>query len=158
MHSFSGFTASVCPLRPESRGEIRLKSADPRDHPVIRANYLATEADRNTAVAAIRKSREICARDPIRSVIIDELAPGVDLDSDAEILEYVRNNASTIFHPVGTCRMGIDEKAVVDPELRVRGVEGLRVVDASIMPSITSGNTNAPVVAIAEKASDLIRA
>ncbi len=158
MHPFSGFTASICPLRPESRGEIRLRSADPSEPPVIRANYLATDKDCRTAVDAIRLSRSICRRDPLNGVIEEEFAPGAALQSDDEILKFVRQNASTVFHPVGTCRMGSDSESVVDPQLRVRHVDSLRVVDASIMPSITSGNTNAPVIAIAEKASDLIKA
>jgi len=156
MHPFSGFTVSVCPLRPESRGRLRLRSADASDPPLIQANYLATDRDRRTAVGAIEAARRICRHAPLDDVILDEITPGRSAVSYDALLEFVQNSASTIFHPVGTCRMGSDETAVVDPRLNVRGVEGLRVADASIMPSITSGNTNAPVVAIAEKASDLI--
>lgn len=158
MDPFSGFTASLCPLRPESRGCVRLASSDARRPPRIQANYLTTQTDRRSAIAALRVSRAICRESPLREAIESEHAPGRELQTDAELLDYVRHNASTIFHPVGTCRMGVDGSAVVDPSLRVVGVDGLRVADASIMPSITSGNTNAPVVAIAEKASDIIRA
>ncbi|MEM9529523.1 MAG: GMC family oxidoreductase N-terminal domain-containing protein [Pseudomonadota bacterium] len=157
MHPFSGFTASICPLRPESSGTIRLRSADPAAPPRIQPNYLSTPHDAATAVAAIRLSRQICRHEPLKSAIAEEFAPGADAKSDEEILAFIRNNASTVFHPVGTCRMGTGPDSVVDPRLCVHGVAGLRVVDASIMPDIPSGNTNAPVVAIAEKASDLIR-
>ena len=158
MHPFSGFTASLCPLRPESRGEIRLKSADPAAAPLIRANYLDTENDRRSAIEALKLSREICSHSPLNEVLIGEHAPGPATTTDEQLLNYVRQTAATIFHPVGTCRMGADADAVVDPQLRLKGIEGLRVVDASIMPEITSGNTNAPVVMIAEKASDMILA
>ena len=158
MDSFSGFTASLCPLRPESRGEIRLRSADPTAAPLIQPNYLDTENDRHSAIEALKLSREICSHGPLSEVIIEEHAPGPGAITDAQLLNYVRQTASTVFHPVGTCRMGADPDAVVDPQLRLKGIEGLRVVDASIMPEITSGNTNAPVVMIAEKASDMILA
>ena len=156
MHAFSGFTASLCPLRPESRGSIRLKSGDPSVAPAIHANYLATQQDQRCAVDAVRRSRDICNTPPLGDVILREIAPGAGSKSDEEILHFVRRNASTVFHPVGTCRMGTGEDSVVDPNLRVRGVDRLRIVDASIMPSIISGNTNAAVVAIAERASALI--
>jgi len=158
MHPFSGFTASICPVKPESRGRITLRSPDAKDAPLIAANYLASEKDRQTAIDGLKLSRAIAARSPLRDLIVREFAPGPDCQTEEDLLAYVRANASTIFHPVGTCRMGSDQNAVVDPRLRVRGVEGLRVADASIMPDITSGNTNAPTAAIAEKASDLIRA
>lgn len=156
MDKFSGFTASVCPLRPESRGQIRLRSNAPSAAPIIRANYLSTQNDRDLVVDALRLSRAICAEQPLKDTIVREHAPGINVSSDAELLNYVSKSASTIFHPVGTCRMGSDSGAVLDTRLRVNGIEGLRVADASIMPSIISGNTNAPVIAIAEKASDLI--
>lgn len=157
MDPFSGFTASLCPLQPESRGEIRLASSDPRHAPTIRANYLSTDTDRRVAIRAVQLSREICGEEPLRSAIEQEHAPGASAQTDAEILDYIQKRASTIFHPVGTCQMGVGDSAVVDPELKVVGVDDLRVVDASIMPRIPSGNTNAAVVAIAEKACDLIR-
>ena len=158
LHPFDAFTASVCHLRPESRGSVRLKSPDPRAHPAIAPNYLSTEGDRRVAAAAIRLTRRIVAQSPLAKYRPEEFKPGPKWQSDAELAEAAGAVASTIFHPVGTCRMGPDPASVVDPELRVRGVEGLRVVDASIMPTITSGNTNSPTVMIAEKAADLIKA
>ena len=145
-------------IRPESRGEIRLKSAEPAAAPLIRANDLDTENDRRTAIEALKLSREICGQSPLSEVIINEHAPGPKAVTDQQLLNHVRQTAATLFHPVGTCRMGADPDAVVDPQLRLKGVAGLRVVEASIMPEITSGNTNAPVVMIAEKASDMILA
>jgi len=158
MDPFSGFTVSLCPLRPESRGEIRLKSADPAAAPLIRANYLDTDNDRRTAIAILKLSRDICSHSPLSDIIIKEHAPGPEAVTDEQLLDHVRQTAATLFHPVGTCRMGADPAAVVDPQLRLNGIAGLRVVDASIMPEITSGNTNAAVVMIAEKASDMILA
>ncbi len=158
LHPFDAFTASVCHLRPESRGTVRLKSPDPRAHPAIAPNYLSTEGDRRVAAAAIRLTRRIVAQSPLAKYRPEEFKPGPQWQSDAELAEAAGHVASTIFHPVGTCRMGPDPASVVDPELRVRGIEGLRVVDASIMPTITSGNTNSPTVMIAEKAADLIKA
>jgi len=150
------FYGSVCHLRPESTGEITLKSADPFDQPVIRANYLSTELDRRTMREGVKTVRELFAQpafDPYRGA---EVAPGPDVQDDKAIDAFVAGAASTIFHPVGACRMGLDEDAVVDEELRVRGVQGLRVADASIMPRIVSSNTHAPTVMIAERAADLI--
>ena len=158
LHPFDAFTASVCHLRPESRGSVRLKSPDPRAHPAIAPNYLSTEGDRRVAAAAIRLTRRIVAQSPLAKYRPEEFKPGPQWQSDPELAEAAGAVASTIFHPVGTCRMGPDPASVVDPELRVRGIEGLRVVDASIMPTITSGNTNSPTVMIAEKAADLIKA
>ncbi|MDF2235786.1 GMC family oxidoreductase N-terminal domain-containing protein [Albimonas sp. CAU 1670] len=158
LHPFDAFTASVCHLRPESRGTVRLKSPDPRAHPAIAPNYLSTEGDRRVAAAAIRLTRSIVAQAPLAKYRPEEFKPGPQYQTDAELAEAAGHVASTIFHPVGTCRMGPDAASVVDPELRVRGVEGLRVVDASIMPTITSGNTNSPTVMIAEKAADMIKA
>ncbi|MEM7060745.1 MAG: choline dehydrogenase [Pseudomonadota bacterium] len=157
-HPFSAFTASVCQLRPESTGHIALKSNDPRQAPAIHMNYLATPNDRDTLVEGIRVSRKIARTDPLKSIITEEHAPGADVsdDSSEAILEWARNNATTIYHPTGTCKMGTDPLAVTDPRLRVHGVQGLRVADASIMPVITSGNTNAPTIMIGEKASDMI--
>ena len=160
LHPFPAFTASVCNLRPTSRGEVTLRSPDPLDPPVIRPGYLATEEDRRTAVAAIRLTRRICAAPALARWITGELRPGPQAQSPDELVRAAGEIGTTIFHPVGTCRMGPDgdAMAVVDPELRVRGVRGLRVADASIMPTITSGNTAAPVMMIAERASDLIGA
>jgi len=157
-HSFSAFTASVLQLRPESIGQLALKSASPDDHPAIHPNYLATRRDCETLVAGIKVAREICNIDPLKSLVTAEHSPGpqVGVNDDDAILDWARNTATTIYHPTGTCKMGQDPMAVVDEKLRVRGVDGLRVADASIMPVITSGNTNAPVIMIGEKASDLV--
>ncbi len=157
-HKFSAFTSSTCQLRPESRGHIELKSADMHVYPAIHPNYLATELDRWTTVEGIKISRRIMAAPPMAPLIKKEVLPGADVQSDDELLAAAREISQTIYHPVGTCKMGSDEAAVVDDELRVHGVAGLRVVDASIMPTITSGNTNAPTIMIAEKASDMILA
>ncbi len=157
LDNFSAFTSSVCQLRPESQGSIHIKSPDPEAYPAIRPNYLATSTDRRIAVEGLRLSRRIAQAAPLKDVVLDEREPGWDLKTDEELLEWIRNRATTIYHPVGTCKMGHDTKAVVDPRLRVQGVGGLRVVDASVMPSITSGNTNAPAIMIGEKAADIIR-
>ncbi len=149
---------SICQLRPESRGRISLASGDPCAAPKIEPNYLSAESDRHVMRTAVKKMREIFAAsafDPHRG---PELAPGPDVKTDAEIDAYVASTASTVFHPVGTCRMGIDEASVVDEELRVRGVQSLRVVDASVMPRLVSSNTHAPTVMIAERAADFILA
>lgn len=156
LHRFSAFTSSTCQLRPESRGHIALKSADPQDHPAIHPNYLATETDRRVTVAGMKMTRDIVAQEPLAPLIAQERVPGKKYASDDELLEAARNTSQTIYHPVGTCKMGSDAGAVVDHTLKVHGLEGLRVVDASIMPTVTSGNTNAPTIMIAEKASDLI--
>ena len=158
LHPFPAFTASVCNLRPESRGHIRLKSADPFAAPAIRPNYLSAPADRQVAAAAIRLTRRIVAQPALQKYAPEEFKPGPAIRSDEELAKAAGDIATTIFHPVGTCKMGQDAMAVVDERLRVHGLQGLRVVDASIMPTITSGNTNAPVIMIAEKAADMIRA
>ncbi len=156
LHRFSAFTASVCQLRPESRGRIELKSADPYAYPAIHPNYLDTVTDRRTAVDGLKMARRLCATDAMRPFVAEELLPGPQVRSDDELLDAARRLSQTIYHPVGTCAMGNGPQAVVDARLRVRGVERLRVADASIMPTITSGNTNAPTIMIAEKASDLV--
>jgi choline dehydrogenase len=157
LHPFEAFTASVCNLRPESRGSIHLASPDPMVQPSIRPNYLTAEADRTVAADAIRLTRRICATDALAPFQPEEFRPGPEVgDSDEDLAKAAGGLATTIFHPVSTCRMGNDNLAVVDDRLRVHGVDGLRVVDASIMPAITSGNTNSPVVMIAEKASEMI--
>ncbi|MDU3130414.1 MAG: choline dehydrogenase [Bradyrhizobium sp.] len=156
LHAFSGFTASVCQLRPESRGSLRIRSADPAAAPEIRINYLASETDRRANIDGIRILRKILAAPALKPYVSDEAYPGSKIVSDDDILAYCRQTGSTIYHPTSTCRMGTDDLAVVDQRLRVRGIDGLRVVDASIMPDLVSGNTNAPVIMIAEKASDMI--
>jgi len=156
LHPFSAFTSSVCQLRPESRGRILLKSPTPGDAPAIHPNYLATPMDQETTVAGMRLSRRITETPTLRRLVTEELVPGKAVQTDAEFLESARNTAQTIYHPCGTCKMGSDAMAVVDERLRVHGIQGLRVVDASVMPTIPSGNTNAPTVMIAEKASDMI--
>ena len=157
-HPFSAFTASVLQLRPESCGHLELASASPYDYPKIHPNYLATKTDCDTIVAGIRIAREICNTAPVNQLITEEYTPGpVISDDDYDgLLDWARSHSTTIYHPTGTCKMGQDDMAVIDERLRVRGVEGLRVADASIMPVITSGNTNAPAIMIGEKASDLI--
>jgi choline dehydrogenase len=159
LHRFPAFTASVCNLRPESRGRVDLRSADPFDRPAIRPNYLSADADRRVAADAIRLTRRIAAQPALQKYRPEEFKPGPEIDGDDALARAAGDIATTIFHPVGTCRMGPadDAAAVVDPDLRVRGVAGLRVIDASIMPTITSGNTNAPAIMIAEKASEMIR-
>ena len=156
LHPFSGFTLSISQLQVESRGSVRIKSGDPAAHPAIRYNYLATENDRRVMIDGIRWIRRIAAARPLADYIAAEEFPGPKVQSDGELLEFCRNNGDTVFHPTSTCRMGVDEGSVVDSQLRVRGIERLRVVDASVMPAVVSGNTNAAVIAIAEKAADLI--
>ncbi len=156
LHSFSGFTASVCQLRPESRGSLRIRSADPAAPPEIRINYLSTEVDRSTNVEGLKLLRKILNAPALQPYVVEEVDPGAKVASDEALLGYCRARGSTIYHPTSTCRMGNDPLAVVDQRLRLRGVEGLRVVDASVMPDLVSGNTNAVVIMIAEKASDMI--
>lgn len=158
-HKFSAFTASVCQLRPTSTGTVELKSADPKDYPAIHPNYLATEEDQRTAIDSIRLTREIVNAPALKPLIAEEHEPGIQFQSDSELLEYARNRSTTIYHPTGTCKMGpVDDKStVVDHRLRVHGIQGLRVVDCSIMPEIVSGNTNAPAIMIGEKAADMIK-
>ena len=143
-------------ITPESRGEISLRSANALEAPAIRANYLSTKADMQVVVHGVRLSRKLAHSKAFAAYCGDELHPGANVESDAEISEFVRNEAQTLYHPVGTCKMGSDAMAVVDAGLRVRGIERLRVVDASIMPRIIAGNTNAPTIMIAEKAADMI--
>ncbi len=156
LHPFSAITASVCQLRPESRGSIHIQSPDANVHPIIHANYLSTDLDCKTAIESMKFTRRIMQTNAMKDHIAQELLPDPAATTDDELLYQARNIANTIYHPTSTCRMGIDDRAVLDPELRVKGVTGLRVVDASIMPEIVSGNTNAPTIMIAEKASDLI--
>ena len=157
LHDFSGFTASTCQLRPESRGSLRIKSPDPMMPPAIDPNYLGTEFDRRTNVEGFKMLRRYMAMPAMRPFVVGEEIPGPNVASDDEILAYARQFGTTIYHPTCSCRMGGDPDSVVDERLRVRGVEGLRVADGSVMPSVVSGNTNAAIVMIGEKASDMIR-
>jgi choline dehydrogenase len=157
LHKWSGFTVIAYQLRPESRGEITLKSADPADAPAMRPNYLAAETDRRAIVEGLKIARRLLASQYMRGYVASEFKPGEAVQTDEQWLDYALQNGGTVFHPTSTCKMGVDPMAVVDPELRVYGVEGLRVVDASVMPTVVSGNTNAGTIMIAEKASDLIR-
>ncbi len=153
LHAFSGFTANVCQLRPESRGSVLIAAADPRQAPRIRANYLATETDRRAVIDGLRLARTIANETPLADFIVEEYLPGAGATSDDALAAHARQKGQTLFHPAGTCAIG----PVLDPQLRVRGIEGLRVADCSVMPTLVSGNTNAPAVMIGEKASDLIR-
>jgi choline dehydrogenase len=157
LHRFPAITPSVCNLRPTSRGQVRIASPDPHAHPAIRLNYLTTPEDQRVAIDGMRFTRRIMAARALARYEPEEWKPGPAVASDAELLHAAGDLGTTIFHPVGSCRMGGDGLAVVDDRLRVHGVTGLRVVDASVMPRITSGNTNAPTVMIAEKGAELIR-
>ena len=156
LHPFPGFTASICQLRPESRGFVRIKSSDPTAAPAIDPRYLATETDRRTNVDGLKRLRAIMRMPAMRPYVLAEHLPGEAVQSDEQVLAYCREVGTTIYHPTCSCRMGPDERAVVDPTLKVRGVEGLRVIDGAVMPSVVSGNTNAAIVMIAEKGSDMI--
>jgi choline dehydrogenase len=155
LHPFDAFTASVCNLNPTSRGSVRIASPRPEDAPAIAPNYLSTPEDRQVAADSLRLTRRIAAQPALARYRPEELKPGAQFQSDDELARLAGDIGTTIFHPVGTCRMGRDDdpQAVVDARLRVRGVAGLRVVDASVMPTITSGNTNSPVLMIAERAA-----
>jgi choline dehydrogenase len=154
LHPHSGFTAAVSQLQVESRGSVHIRSADPAAPPAIRYNYLATENDRRVMVEGLKLIRRICATPPMRDFVEGEFLPGDKVATDDDWLAYCREMGETVFHPTSTCSMG----AVVDEKLRVKGVQNLRIVDASVMPAVPSGNINAAVIAVAEKAADLIKA
>lgn len=156
LHSFSGFTASVCQLRPESRGWVHVQHPDPARAPAIQPNYLDSALDRDTMVAGMRLKRKIIAQPAMSALVEREVLPGPDCADDTALMQYLRDTASTIFHPSGTCKMGSDPRAVVDARLRVRGVDRLRVADASIMPTILSGNLNAGCIMIGEKCAAMM--
>ena len=156
LHPFPAITVSVCNLRPTSVGSVHATTARPEVQPDIRLNYLSTVEDRRIAVASIRQARQIMTARALRHYSPEEWLPGLTFTTDAELAAKAGDIATTIFHPVGTCRMGSDTASVVDPHLQLRGIGGLRVVDASIMPRIVSGNTASPVIMIAERAADLI--
>ena len=148
-----------CLMDVESRGSVQLASADPSENPIVDPNYLSVPRGVEILVNAIRFARSLTGTKALEEFgLLNEILPGRDVRSDSELAEYVRNRIETCFHPAGTCRMGVDDLSVVDPELRVHGLDGLRVVDASVMPSLINGNTNGPTIMIAEKAADLIRA
>lgn len=151
-----GTTATVCYLRPDSRGSVHINSANPETYPTIKANYLSTEADRQATINAVKKVRGIFQSPVLDKYRVGELEPGEEYDNDEKLLAYIRENGNSVYHPVGTCKMGHDKMAVVDDRLRVHGIDSLRVADASIMPSILSGNTHAACVMIAEKCADMI--
>jgi choline dehydrogenase len=155
-HPWPGFTMSVCQLRPQSRGTVRIRSRDPREAPAMQPNYLSTALDRRCAIEGIKLARTLAATASLEPYVAEEYRPGKEAVSEEQLLEFARNYGATIFHPSGTCKMGSDAMAVVDAQLKVHGIENLRVVDCSIMPTLVSGNTHAPVVMIAEKAADLI--
>lgn len=157
LHPYDAITVSVCQLRPTSRGTCHITTTDPSHPPEIRPNYLSTDYDRKVAIAAIRQARQVMSAAALRRYDPEELLPGREFEDDEALLKRAGDIATTIFHPVGTCRMGPDDDAVVDASLCVNGIEGLRIVDASIMPRIVSGNTASPVVMIAEKAGDMIK-
>jgi choline dehydrogenase len=157
-HPFSGFTMSPVHLNPTATGSVRLKSADPMASPEIRQNFFQDRADIEALIAALRIARDVARQPALAPYVAGEIAPGPEAQSDAEIVAYLRATAVANLHPVGSCRMGSDETCVVDPQLRVRGVEGLRIADASIMPTLPAGNTNAPSIMIGEKASAMILA
>ena len=153
-----GYTLMACDLRPKSRGRITLASPDALVHPRIEARDLSHESERQRLLTAVMKAREILAQPAFKPHRGEEMLPGAELKSDEELTEWIRQKAETIYHPVGTCKMGVDAAAVVDLQLKVRGVEGLRVVDASVMPTLIGGNTNAPTTMIAEKGAEAILA
>jgi choline dehydrogenase len=156
LHSFPGFIASVCQLRPESRGFVRIKSADPSEPPAIQPRYLSSPTDRDTIVAGLKLLRRIMRQPAMRRYIAEERAPDSGCTNDADLLAFARAAGTTVFHPTSTCRMGGDPTAVVDERLRVHGIDRLRVIDGSIMPTVVSGNTNAAIVMIAEKGADMV--
>jgi len=157
LHKFSGFTIIAYQLRPESRGEIRLKSANPADPPAMIPNYLSDPVDQQTIVDGLKLCRHILAHPSLAQYVAEEFQPGPGVASDIQLLDYARQRGGTVYHPTSTCKMGVDTMAVVDPELRVIGIEGLRVADASVMPTVISGNTNAATIMIGEKLADIVR-
>jgi choline dehydrogenase len=156
LHDYSGFSASVCQCRPASRGKLEIRSVDPFEAPRIDPRDFSEELDRRIIVSGLQQLREICAQPRLCALWDLETMPGPDVATLAQLWDFARRHGGTVFHPVGTCRMGSDERAVVDPELRVRSVDGLRVIDASVMPIISTANTNAPTLMIAERGARLL--
>ena len=151
-----GITCTVNQNRPESKGSIHIKSNNPEEYPSIKYNFLSNSLDRDTLVAGVKLIRNIMQSEPMQEFCSDEIQPGMDFSSDANILQFIRDKAETVYHPSGTCKMGFDENAVVDKELKVHGIKGLRIADASIMPTLISGNTNAACMMIGERCADFI--
>ncbi len=158
LSDYPGVTASCCRLRPQSRGHVRITSTDPHTAPEILHNYLVDQTDQQAALLGLRWMREVFGTPPLKQLCRQEMLPGIDRQSDEELLVHARENSNPVYHPVGSCKMGHDDMAVVDDQLRVHGIGGLRVIDASIMPVISSGNTNGPTIMIAEKGADLVKA
>jgi choline dehydrogenase len=158
LHRFSGFTASMSPLRPESRGCVRIRSANALEPPAIQYNFMTTDNDRRTVIDGLKTIRRLIQASAMKPYVLAEHAPGPEVHTDDAWLDYARRVGGTVYHPTSTCRMGSDQLAVVDERLRVRGLGGLRVVDASIMPQVVSGNSNAATIMIAEKGADMILA
>ena len=158
LHLGYGYSCHVCALRPYSRGEVFLRSRDPSADPGIDPKFLSDRRDLDTMIAGAKMTREILQAEPLGAYVKRELFGLKDNMTDAEWEDHIRSRADTIYHPVGTCKMGTDDMAVVDPTLKVHGLQGLRVVDASIMPTLVGGNTNAPTIMIAEKCADMIKA
>jgi choline dehydrogenase len=157
LHRWSGFTTIVYQLRPESRGEIKLKSPHAGDPPAVHPNYLASETDQRTIVDGLKLLRRLLASPRLQRFVESEMLPGPEVQTDAQLLDFARRRGGTVYHPTSTCKMGVDALAVVDPQLRVSGLEGLRVADASVMPTVVSGNTNAATIMIGEKLADMLR-
>ena len=152
-----GMTVAVCPVRPESRGTIMAQSPDPLQYPAIRPNYLSAPSDLRVLISGINQTRKIFAQPAMAPYSVEETVPGLGIVTDEQFGEFARKAGTNVFHPVGTCKMGTDPMAVVDPRLRVIGIEGLRVIDASVMPAVTTGNTNAPTIMIGEKGAQMIK-
>jgi choline dehydrogenase len=157
LHTYPGISSTICVLRPDSRGHQHIVSPDPKQHPSIIANYLAAESDQRVTLAGLKLARRISEQAAFKPLVRREVYPGPECVSDEDFMAFARERGTTVFHPCGTCKMGNDAAAVVDSRLRVRGIGGLRVIDASIMPNLISGNTNAPTIMIAEKAADMIK-
>jgi choline dehydrogenase len=157
LESKPGMAVAVCPARPESRGTIMAASPDPLKAPAIRPNYLSAESDLHVMLAGIRQTRKIFAAPALAAYSEGEIRPGTRIETIEDVRKFTQENGTTIYHPVGTCKMGEDPMAVVDSRLRVHGISGLRVIDASVMPTVTTGNTNAPTIMIAEKGAAMIR-
>ena len=157
LHKFPGMTVSIYQLRPESLGSIHIQSPDSSDQPAINFNFLSDQIDRDAMVAGFKKIRKIMNTKAMMDIRGEEFSPGVDVETDDEILNFIRNTAETAYHPIGTCRMGQGPECVVDERLKVHGLDGLRIADGSIMPTMVSGNTNAACIMIGEKASEMIK-